>query len=91
MKTAKKIKQSVCLVLSILFLLSTFAVLPISAATVSTNGVAYSLGDATVTVDGEIEDIWKNAPSYDLSVREKDPKSRVNTCGMKNSYISLLT
>ena len=78
MKTAKKIKQSVCLVLSVLFLLSTFAVLPISAATVSTNGVAYSLGDATVTVDGEIEDIWKNAPSYDLSVREKDSKSQVN-------------
>ena len=56
-------------------ILSTMAAIPIVAANPRTTGNALSLGHATVTVDGVIDDIWEKAPIYQLSVREKSPNA----------------
>ena len=56
-------------------ILSTIAAIPIFAANPRTTGNALSLGHATVTVDGVIDDIWEKAPTYQLSVREKSPNA----------------
>ena len=68
MKKQNNFRRILCVILSCLFLASSFAAISVSAAE-TTTGTAAALGSNTITLDGVIDDAWENAPSQTLSLR----------------------
>ena len=69
MKKANSFKKILCVILSCLFLATSFAAISVSAAE-TTTATADNLGSNTITLDGKIDDAWKNVPSQTLSLRD---------------------
>ena len=70
MKKLKSAKKFLCILLSCLFIFASFAAIGVSAAeATSATGTAIALGNSTVKLDGVIDDVWKNAPAHELSLR----------------------
>ena len=58
MKKAKFFKRTLCVILSCLFLATSFAAVSVSAATTTKTYAAYAVSEAIV-LDGHIDEVWE--------------------------------